>query len=313
MMARAQAHIGISGWRYTPWRGDFYPEGLRQKDELRFASRAVNSIEINGTFYALQRPERFAEWASETPDGFVFSVKGPRYITHVKRLRDIEEAMANFYASGPLSLGDRLGPMLWQFPPNFTFDAGLFEDFLATLPRTGQQAIALAKGCAERLQHPGYLDGKPKQVLRHAVEIRNDSFIDPAFVAMLRKHQVALVIADAARKWPHVQDVTSDFMYLRLHGDKKLYSSGYSDAALAQWQQRLRAWKRGAQPGDADLIDPHSAPPKASKRDVYCYFDNDIKVRAPYDARRLLALLKLDKGLQTTPGEPTEALENNAN
>ncbi len=303
MMAKATVHIGISGWRYTPWRGDFYPDGLKQKDELRFASRAVSSIEINGTFYALQTPERFAEWASQTPEGFLFSVKGPRYITHTKRLHDIDEALANFFASGPLSLGDRLGPMLWQFPPNLRFDAGLFDDFMARLPRTGKQLQDQARDCAERLKRPGYLDGNPTQRLRHAIEIRHESFVDPAFVALLRKHDVALVVADAARKWPKVQDVTSDFIYMRLHGDKKLYASGYSEDALGAWRKRIMAWKRGAQPGDAALIDAHQAPPKASKRDVFCYFDNDIKVRAPYDARRLLALLNLDTGLQTTPGQ----------
>ncbi|MGC1329115.1 DUF72 domain-containing protein [Pseudomonas sp.] len=302
-MSKASVHIGMSGWRYTPWRGDFYPDGLRHKDELHFASRAVNSIEINGTFYALQRPERFAEWAAQTPDGFLFSVKGPRYITHTKRLHDIDEALANFFASGPLSLGDRLGPMLWQFAPSLRFDAGLFDDFMARLPRTGEQLLAQARHCAERLQRPGYLDGNPKQHLRHAIEIRHPSFVDPAFVALLRKHHVALVVADAARKWPRVQDVTSDFIYMRLHGDKQLYASGYSDEALGEWRRRIMAWKRGAQPGDAQLIDTDTPPPKATRRDVFCYFDNDIKVRAPYDARRLLAMLNLDGALQTAPGE----------
>lgn len=298
----AQVHIGISGWRYVPWRGDFYPEGLRQKDELHFASRAVNSIEINGTFYALQRPERFAGWAAETPPGFVFSVKAPRFITHVKRLREIDEPLANFYASGPLSLGSKLGPTLWQFPPNMRFDKGLFDAFLARLPHTGKQAKALAAQCAERMQRAGYLEGADRQVVRHAVEVRHESFLDPAFVALLRKYRVALVVADTAKKWPHVEDLTSDFVYMRLHGDVALYSSGYSEAALRGWQKRIQAWKRGAQPGDARLIDAASAAPKAAHRDVYCYFDNDIKMRAPYDARRLLELLKLDKGLEATPG-----------
>lgn len=309
MSARdARLHIGISGWRYTPWRGDFYPEGLRQKDELRFASRAVNSIEINGTFYALQRPERFAEWAADTPAGFVFSVKAPRFITHVKRLRDIDEPLANFFASGPLSLGDKLGPLLWQFPPTLKFDVDLFEAFLSRLPHTGKQALALARQCAERLQRPGYLEGNPGQALRHAIEIRNDSFLDERFVTLLRAHKVALVVADTARKWPQVEDVTGDFLYLRLHGDKALYSSGYDDPALKRWLKRIQAWKGGRQPGDAHLIAPQSKPAKRAHRDVYCYFDNDIKVRAPYDARRLLEMLKLDGDLPVTPGEPAPAL-----
>ncbi|MGF6590020.1 DUF72 domain-containing protein [Pseudomonas sp. 2835] len=306
--SKPQLHVGISGWRYVPWRGVFYPEGLRQKDELRFASRAVNSIEINGTFYALQRPERFAEWAAHTPAGFVFSVKAPRYITHVRRLREIAEPLANFYASGPLALGEKLGPTLWQFPPNMRFDPVLFEEFLAQLPRTAAQALKLARHSLWFVP-PDDLPASQRQHLRHAVEIRHESFVTPAFVELLRRHQVALVVADTAGKWPKVEDVTADFIYLRLHGDKTLYSSGYSDAALQRWYKRILAWKRGAQPGDAHLIDPRSEPGAAERRDVYCYFDNDIKVQAPFDARRLLALLKLDKALRTTPGEPAQDLD----
>ncbi|MDD2058163.1 DUF72 domain-containing protein [Pseudomonas sp. GD03860] len=298
---QARMHIGISGWRYGPWRGVFYPEGLRQQDELSFASRAVNSIEINGTFYALQRPERFAQWAADTPEGFVFSVKAPRYITHMRRLRDIAEPLANFYASGPLMLGAKLGPTLWQFPPSMKFDPALFDDFLAQLPRTAAQAGKLAQQ-SPRLTPPDNVPASPGQALRHAVEIRHPSFVTPEFVALLRRHDVALVVADTAGKWPQVEDVTSTFIYLRLHGDKQLYRSGYSDPALQRWYKRILAWRRGAQPGGAQLIDKDTRPPAASTRDVYCYFDNDIKVHAPFDARRLLAMLKLDKSLQTTPG-----------
>lgn len=232
MSAPARLRIGISGWRYAPWRGDFYPEGLRQKDELRFASRAVNSIEINGTFYALQTPERFRGWAEDTPEDFVFSVKAPRYITHVRRLREIDEPLANFFASGPLALRQRLGPFLWQFPPSMRFDRELFADFLARLPRDGAAAQKLARHSAARLHREGYLDGDPAQRLRHAVEIRHESFVDPTFIELLREYRVALVVADTAGKWPLLGDVCADFLYLRLHGDKELYRSGYSEAAL---------------------------------------------------------------------------------
>ncbi|MDG9925645.1 MULTISPECIES: DUF72 domain-containing protein [unclassified Pseudomonas] len=279
--------IGISGWRYAPWRGDFYPKGLPQRRELEFASREVNSIEINGSFYGLQTPQRYANWYADTPDDFVFSVKAPRYITHVRRLRDIAQPLANFFASGPLQLKDKLGPILWQFPPSFAFDAQLFRDFLAQLPQDTEQAHDCALHAEARLHVPGYLGAAPGRALRHAVEIRNHSFLCPAFVELLRKYHVALVVADTAGKWPYAEDITADFLYLRLHGDVKLYTSGYSPQALLHWQTRIEAWTAGKQPVDARLIDPEHTPAKR-QRDLYCYFDNDVKVRAPYDARHLL-------------------------
>ncbi|MCS9103451.1 DUF72 domain-containing protein [Pseudomonas aeruginosa] len=311
MSAPARLRIGISGWRYAPWRGDFYPEGLRQKDELRFASRAVNSIEINGTFYALQTPERFRGWAEDTPEDFVFSVKAPRYITHVRRLREIDEPLANFFASGPLALRQRLGPFLWQFPPSMRFDRELFADFLARLPRDGAAAQKLARHSAARLYREGYLDGDPAQRLRHAVEIRHESFVDPTFIELLREYRVALVVADTAGKWPLLGDVCADFLYLRLHGDKELYRSGYSEAALGQWQARIHAWASGGQADDLRRAS-QDAPAKATARDLYCYFDNDVKVRAPYDARRLLQLLELDGSLRTVPGPLPDDLRESA-
>lgn len=300
----ATIHIGISGWRYAPWRGDFYPDGLAQKRELQFASRAVNSIEINGSFYALQRPERYAQWYAETPDDFVFSVKAPRFITHIRRLREIEKPLANFFASGVLELKEKLGPILWQFPPNFKFDADRFEHFLALLPHDTGAAAALAR------QHDSHLHGHAslkvwrKKPLRHAVEIRHDSFIDVDFVRLLKRHNIALVIADTGGKWPYREDVTSDFVYLRLHGAEELYASGYSAPALKRWADRIEAWHHGKQPADAHLIAPRLKPRVRKSREVFCYFDNDIKVRAPYDARNLLQRFDLDHDLATTPGEP---------
>jgi uncharacterized protein YecE (DUF72 family) len=303
----AAIHIGISGWRYAPWRGDFYPKGLTQKKELKFASRAVNSIEINGSFYSLQRPELYAAWYDETPKGFVFSVKAPRYITHILRLRDVEKPIANFLASGVLALKDKLGPMLWQFPPSFKFDPERFETFLALLPHDTKAALEMAKGCEARMEGRSYLEIDRKRQLRHAVEIRNESFVDPAFVALLRKYKVALVVADTAGKWPYREDLTSDFVYIRLHGAEELYTSGYSDEALDNWCQRIRYWSQGQQPDDAHLISPTS-PPSRKTREVYCYFDNDVKVRAPYDARQLLRRLGLEEDLETTPGHLEGAL-----
>lgn len=260
-------HIGISGWRYTPWRGDFYPDGLVQRRELAYASRTVNSIEINGSFYSLQTPERFASWRDDTPDGFVFSVKAPRYITHVKRLRDIGEAMANFYGSGPLQLGPKLGPFLWQFPPSFKFDAGLFSELFALLPRSFGEALHCARHSTRFAEQPAppCADDQP---LRHAVEIRHPSFEQEEFIDLLRKHRIALVVADTAGKWPLIEELTADFMYLRLHGDKELYTSGYSEDALTRWAERIRLWHQGRQPPDARRVSAQDD--NAGKRDVFC-------------------------------------------
>jgi uncharacterized protein YecE (DUF72 family) len=300
----AAIHIGISGWRYTPWRGGFYPKGLTQKRELQFASRAVNSIEINGSFYALQRPERYAQWYSETPPGFVFSVKAPRFITHIRRLRDIHKPLANFFASGVLELKEKLGPILWQFPPSFKFDAELFERFLEQLPHTTEQAAALARQHDSHLHGHASLKAHGRRALHHAVEIRHESFVDPAFIRLLKRYNTALVIADTAGKWPYREDVTSDFIYLRLHGAEELYASGYTPEALEHWGDRIEAWNHGKQPADPHLIAPKLKPNTRKSREVFCYFDNDIKVRAPFDARRLLERFHLDKDLATRPGEP---------
>ena len=304
----AGIHIGISGWRYAPWRGNFYPKGLTQKKELRFASRAVSSIEINGSFYSLQTPERYADWYADMPKGFVFSVKGPRYITHVRRLREVDGALANFFASGIFRLKEKLGPILWQFPPSFKFDPALFEAFLRQLPHDTEAALAIARDCEPRMEGRSYLSVDRKRRMRHAVEIRNASFVDPAFVELLRKYQVALVVADTAGKWPHHEDLTSDFVYIRLHGAEELYTSGYTDAALDEWRRRIESWNAGSQPDDARLISSKK-PRRRASRQVYCYFDNDVKVRAPYDARQLLHRLGLDEHLQVSPGKLEGAID----
>jgi uncharacterized protein YecE (DUF72 family) len=278
--------IGISGWRYTPWRGVFYPPDLVQARELEFASRAVRTIEINGSFYSLQRPESYQAWYDATPDGFVFAHKGNRYITHIRRLREPEKPLANVFASGVLLLREKLGPFLWQFPPNFKFEEELFEHFFSLLPRDTEQASALARQHETRMNGRAATETDAKRKLLHAIEIRNESFADPAFVRLLRKYKVALVVADTAGKWPDYEDVTASFMYLRLHGEKELYASGYTPESLDRWAARIRAWAGGSQPEDAKLI-VDSAPPRRASRDIYCYFDNDIKVHAPFDAQQL--------------------------
>jgi uncharacterized protein YecE (DUF72 family) len=284
--------IGISGWRYPPWRGSFYPKGLRQDDELAYASTQLSTIEINGSFYSLQHPESYAEWYAATPKGFVFTNKANRFITHTLRLRDAGKPLANVLASGVFALREKLGPFLWQLPPNFKFDADRLEGFLSLLPHDTEAALALARGHEDRMDGRALLKIDRKRKLRHAIEVRHESFMDPAFIALLRKYKVALVVADTAGKWPYMEDVTADFMYLRLHGDAELYASGYSDAALAHWAERIHLWTTGSQPKDAKLVSNKPAPKRAS-RDIYCFFDNDIKVHAPYDAQKLMKLLGL--------------------
>jgi uncharacterized protein YecE (DUF72 family) len=281
--------IGISGWRYEPWRGVFYPKGLAQHRELEYASRAFPTLEINGTFYSLQYPYCFRSWYAATPPGFVFAIKGSRFITHMKRLRDIERPLANLFASGLFLLREKMGPYLWQFPPNFRFNADLLEAFFELLPRDTESALALARRRDARVKGRACLTIDCNRKLRHAIEIRHETFIDPAFVKLLRKHRIALVVADTAGKWPFVEDVTADFMYLRLHGDTEIYKSGYTDAALDAWAAKIHAWRSGGELPDAKKVARDLAPPPRKSRDVYCYFDNDMKVKAPFDAKSLIA------------------------
>jgi uncharacterized protein YecE (DUF72 family) len=283
---KPQLRIGISGWRYAPWRGKFYPEGLRQKDELTFAARQFSSIEINGTFYSLQRPESLIAWRDATPDNFVFALKGPRFITHMKKLKDVEVPLANFLASGVLALNAKLGPMLWQLPPNFHFHSEKLAQFFDLLPRTTRDAARLARGHDARLKGRSWLKTDADRPLRHALEIRHDSFRDPAFIALLRRHRIGLVVADTV-EWPLLMDATADFVYVRLHGSEQLYASGYGPRALTTWARRIRAWQAG---GEAQG-DHAGSSARKQKRDVYVYFDNDAKVRAPVDARALIKLL----------------------
>ncbi|WP_126943454.1 DUF72 domain-containing protein [Xanthomonas sp. BRIP62409] len=284
--------IGISGWRYARWRGTFYPTGLAQRRELAYAGRCFPSVEINGSFYSLQRPESYQSWHDETPDDFVFAVKGPRFVTHMKRLRDCEQALANFFASGVLRLGPKLGPILWQLPPSLRFDAAVLDAFLSNLPHDTEAALTLArKRDTTLMQGRTALSVDRKRPLRHALEMRHSSFCDPSCMKLLRKHKVGVVVADTAGKFPYLEDVTADFVYLRLHGDAQLYASGYSDHALDRWGERIAAWAAGGEPSAAQRVGPRAS--KRARRDVYCYFDNDMKVHAPFDARGLMQRLDL--------------------
>jgi uncharacterized protein YecE (DUF72 family) len=268
--------IGISGWTYAPWRGHFYPKGLGQRNELAYVAERMNSVEINGSFYSLQRRSSYEAWAAAVPDDFIFSVKGGRFITHMKKLAGIETPLANFLASGVLALGRKLGPILWQLPPNLGFDAERLEAFFGSLPRTTGAAASIALNHDQRVPADRALTEAvdPAQRIRHAVEVRHETFRTRAFYELLRRQQVALVVADSPGKWPFIEEITTDFMYVRLHGHDELYTSGYSDESLDEWAAKIRAWV-------------------AHDQDVYIYCDNDAKVRAPYDAMGLMERLGL--------------------
>jgi uncharacterized protein YecE (DUF72 family) len=285
-----EIRVGISGWRYEPWRGAFYPKGLPQKLELEYASRKLNSIEINGTFYSLQKPASYRRWASETPEDFVFAVKGPKYISHQKRLKDVRIPLANFFASGIFQLGKKLGPILWQFPEWEQFEFGRFTEFLELLPRSTTDAAELAAENTIKRSELSWVAPANHQKLRYAFEPRHESFFTPEFVKLLRRHNAALVFADMAGKWPTSEDVTADFIYIRLHGAEELYASGYSNRQLNRWAKRIESWHSGREPDDARLITKKKADRRAG-RHVYVYFDNSIKVLAPRDAIGLAARL----------------------
>ena len=281
--------IGISGWRYEPWRGAFYPADLKQDDELAYASRKLATIEINGSFYSLQRPEYYARWRDQTPPGFAFSVKGGRYITHMKRLRDARQGLSNFFASGMLALGEKLGPFLWQLPPSLRFDPDVLRQFLAMLPKTAREIESLARGHDARLDGRALVDAEGRiGRVRHALEVRHPSFVDPRYIDLLREYGVASCVADSAGKYPLIDEPTADFSYVRLHGAERLYVSGYDNRALRAWARRARAYAEGG--------------------DVHVYFDNDVKVRAPFDAQNLERILqnRRPRALPASLSEVTE-------
>ncbi len=270
----SRCYVGVSGWRYPRWRGDFYPKGLRQRDELTFAAERMTSVEINGSFYSLQRPSSYAAWAEATPEDFVFAVKGGRFITHLKQLHDVETPLANFFASGVLALGRKLGPVLWQLPARMPLSPDRLDRFFALLPRTHDEAAALAARHDGKLAEdrvlatltPGVPPGQP---IRHALEPRHPSFETAEARAILAGHGVCMVVADSAGTWPTMPDATSDFRYVRLHGETELYASGYTDDSLDRWAAQVRRWLRQG-------------------HDTYVYFDNDAKGHAPHDAVRLI-------------------------
>jgi uncharacterized protein YecE (DUF72 family) len=257
-----QIYLGVGGWTFAPWRGVFYPEKLTQAKELSYAASKLTSIEINGTYYGSQKPESFRKWASEVPDGFVFSVKGPRFATNRRVLAEAGDSIKRFYDSGVTEMGDRLGPVLWQFAPTKKFDEADFGKFLELLPET--------------------FGG---QTLRHVVEVRNDSFKDPAFITLLRKFAIPVVYADHA-KYPAIADVTGDFVYARLQTGDDAVKTAYPPKALDQWAARIKAWASGGEPKDLPRVDKKSAEKKP--RDVFAYVIHEGKIRAPHGAMALI-------------------------
>jgi len=272
--------VGVSGWTYAGWNGIFYPKAVPARRQLEYLAGQLNSVEINGTFYALQRPTSYLKWRDATPHDFLFAVKGGRFITHMKKLRDVEAPLANFFASGPLALEHKLGPLLWQLPEAVRFDPERLDAFFAQLPRTTRAAAALAAQHDARMDERAWIVTDADRPLRHVLEVRHASHSDPSFVRLLRAAGIGLVVADSAGRWPTFTDVTADVVYVRLHGDTELYASGYSDAALDMWAERIRDWHE------------HQG------LDVFVYFDNDAKVYAPYDAIRLSDRLGIRDGAQ---------------
>jgi uncharacterized protein YecE (DUF72 family) len=292
MSGYPRVRVGISGWNYPHWRGVFYPKGLRQADELRFASREFSTIELNGSFYSLMRPSSYRAWYAAVPDDFVFAIKGGRFITHLKRLRDVETPLANFFASGLLCLREKLGPILWQLPPNVRFDPDVLSAFFELLPKSLSEIEKLARKHDARLSGRAAVEAEEaNRPVWHALEVRHESFADPRYLDVLRAYGIASCVADTAGLYPLIEEQTADFSYARLHGAEQLYVSGYDSKHLKPWVTRIRRWQ-------------------ASGRPVFVYLDNDVKARAPFDAQNLTRLLsgraphRLPVAIDTVTEEP---------
>jgi uncharacterized protein YecE (DUF72 family) len=270
----AHAYIGISGYDYKGWRGNFYPEELVRRKWLSYASERFNSVELNGTFYSLKNPDVFRRWLADVPSsGFVFAIKGSRFITHNLKLRNTERALANFFASGILALGEATGPFLWQLPASYRFDPERIAAFIESLPRDARSAEKIADGHDERLRRGALTEATCNVPYRHAFEVRHESYFTDEFYALLEKYKCGFVIADTAGKFPYAEVVTANFVYIRLHGSETLYASEYSDEELDGWARRINRWRREG-------------------LDTYTYFDNDARGHAPFDAERLARRVK---------------------
>lgn len=263
MAALGSVRTGTAGWVFEPWRGTFFPQGLVQKKELAYASSLLGSIEINATFRANQKPDSFRKWAGETPEGFVFSIKGPQLVTHIKRLKNSQTELANFFASGVLALGQKLGPIIWQLPPNLSFDPEVLESFLSQLPRTPQQCVELAEKSDSRLKSEPFLQADNVPPLRHAIEMRNTSFDVPEATALLERYNIARVIADTAKN--PARTLTADFAYCRLQGPAHNNAQNYGADDIADWAATCKGWSEAG-------------------HDVFAYFVHEDKLHAPANA-----------------------------
>lgn len=281
--------IGVSGWSYDSWRGDYYPANLPRGEELAYVAGRLDTVEVNGTFYSLQRPEAFRGWYEQTPAGFSLAVKGSRYITHSKRLKDPRTPLANFFAQGVLALEEKLGPILWQLPDRFSFDPDRVGRFLDLLPQDSEAALELARRHDRRLSGRAWLEVRGKHRLRHVLEVRDDSFFVADLARLCRDSGTAIAFSHAG-DWPYTEQITAGFAYLRLHGAPHTYASPYGDE-LGRWAERIERWHDGGEPEDAEHISD-LAPPRRKQRDVYVYFDNDQRGHAPHEAERLAEFLR---------------------
>ncbi len=281
--------IGVSGWDYSGWQGGFYPESLPRSRRLGYVAECFDTVEANGTFYSLLTPSTFRRWRDSVPSDFVFALKGSRFITHNKKLSDVEGALANFFASGILELDTALGPILWQLSEHLHFDPARIGGFLELLPHDTQAASALARHHDDRIDDVSYGSGENHRV-RHVLEVRHRSFLDAEMVRLARDNGVALAFSHSSR-WPYLEEITAGFVYLRLHGPGELYASPYGDESLRRWAERLSLWQQAEEPDDARRITDR-VPPRRSSRDVYVSFDNDEGGHAPREAARLSELLQ---------------------
>lgn len=287
----SEIRIGVSGWSYDHWRGAYYPESLPKRRHLEYVTHRLNSLEINGSFYSLLRPDTYRRYAETAPDDFVFAVKGSRFITHSKKLTDVDVPLANFFASGVLRLEEKLGPFLWQLP-DMRWDVARTARFLELLPRDAKAASRLARKHDQRVSGRASMVVHRNRRIRHALEPRHPDHFSPEIVRACRDRGVALVFADSG-DWPYTEELTAGFVYLRLHGSPHTYASRYGDRRLDEWARKIEAWTAGGEPDDPDRITERK-PPGRKSRDAYVYFDNDGEAHAPRDAERLMRRLGLE-------------------
>jgi uncharacterized protein YecE (DUF72 family) len=291
----ARLRIGVSGWSYDDWwDGNFFPEGLPKSRAFEYLTRRFDTVEFNRSFYSLVRPKTWVGYRDTSPPGFVIAVKGSQFITHSKKLKDVKAPLANFFAQGVLRLEDRLGPVLWQFP-RMKWDTARVGPFLDLLPDDTQQASRLARRHDHRLTGRSSMVVHETRPIRHALEFRHAHFLTDEVVRLCRDRGVALVFSDSGDTWAYTEELTAEFVYLRLHGSPEPYASPYDDDQLDFWAERIRAWQSGGEPADAERI-TNRKPPRRKRRDIYVYFDNDQRANAPKDADKLMQRLGVHAG-----------------